>query len=172
MRTAAFKFAHITDIHITDQENTSLTLGKDAPRLLHEMCKRLNKIEDLDFVLISGDALDRASEREVATFHSTIVTLAKPWYFVPGNHDGYIHDTNREALRPREAAIAIDPRLAEYDPDANQAFWSREVLPGIQLIGLDSRIANDWSGVISPQQLDWLRRELDANSYQDLVMVM
>jgi 3',5'-cyclic-AMP phosphodiesterase len=167
-----FMFAHITDVHMTEPPRDEWqAIGLDGQRLLRETFEHLNTIDELDFVLITGDVLNLATPGELEDYLEVLQILEKPWHFVPGNHDGYIHESNPLALQPDEAASAIDPRLAEYNADSNCAFWSREVLPGIQIIGLDSRIVNDWAGEIRPQQLDWLRRELDRCSYQDLVIV-
>jgi len=171
MPASSFHFAHVTDVHINQEGDAWQTLGGEAPRLLQETFDQLNQIPDLDFVLITGDVLDHATHGELDAFMEVLQTLEKPWHFVPGNHDGFVHESNPFALRPAEVMQTIDPRLADFDPDANRAFWSREVLPGVQVIGLDSRVSNDWGGVISPPQLDWLRRELDSSSYQDCVIV-
>src|SRR5689334_7181807 len=171
MRASSFHFAHVTDVHINQQGDSWQTLGGDAPRLLQDTFDKLNQIKDLDFVLITGDVLDHATPEELDEFMVALRTLEKPWHFVPGNHDGFVHESNPYALSPDEVMRTIDPRLSDYEPDANRAFWSREVLPGVQVIGLDSRIVNGWGGVISPPPLDWLRRELDTCSYQDCVIV-
>lgn len=168
---ASLHFAHVTDIHITDTSEGWQSASLDGPYLLRRCIDHLNGIKDLDFVLVTGDALNYATQDELDDFLNVMDTLEHPFHFVPGNHDGFIHPSNPTALYPGEVVSAIDPRLSDFNPEANAAFWSREVKPGVQIIGLDSRIANDWGGVINPQQLDWLRRELDTTSYQDLVIV-
>ena len=157
-------FAHVTDVHISERGDSWGTLGDLGPRLLRECFARLNQIDDLDFVLITGDVLDLATSGELSLFMEALGTLRKPWHFVPGNHDGFIHESYPAAFRPAEALPIIDPRLADPPPEANRAYWSRTVKPGIQLIGLDSRIADDWAGEIGPAQLDWLRSELAAQA--------
>ena len=128
--------------------------------------------DDLDFVLITGDVMDLASDDELDTFLEILDTLRKPWHFVPGNHDGFIHPDNPLAFEPHQAVARIDPRMAEPQPHANQAFWSRSIGRGIQLIGLDSRLPSDWGGTIRPPQLDWLQREIDRHSADDDLVII
>jgi 3',5'-cyclic AMP phosphodiesterase CpdA len=170
MTATSLHFAHVTDAHISEKGDSWATLGERGPRLLRECFARLNQIDDLDFVLITGDVLDLATPGELQQFVDALGTLRKPWHFVPGNHDGFIHEANPTAFRPAEAIPRIDPRLADPPPEANRSYWSRAVKPGVRLIGLDSRIADDWAGVIEPSQLDWLRGELAAHP-DDLVLV-
>jgi 3',5'-cyclic AMP phosphodiesterase CpdA len=166
----ALHFAHLTDVHISEKGESWGTLGGDASRLLQACCERLNEIDDLDFALITGDVVDGATTAEIESFRKAMSHLDKPWHFIPGNHDGFIDPRHPEALRPSETVSLLDPRLADLEPDANRAYWSRAVAPGVQLIGLDSRMATDWAGVINPAQFDWLGRELDTHR-SDLVLI-
>jgi 3',5'-cyclic AMP phosphodiesterase CpdA len=96
--------------------------------------------------------------------------LHKPWHFVAGNHDGFYDHRNPDVLTPEYVVAAIDQRLANPTPVVQQALWSREVAPGVQMIGMDSRIKEDWSGYVGEAQLEWLRQQLDAHRDQ-LVLI-
>ncbi len=170
--TTSLHFAHMTDVHISEKGDSWSTLGGPGAELLRECFAQLNRIDDLDFVLITGDVLDLATQNEVATFVAALNTLEKPWHFIPGNHDGFIDPNFPESYRPAEAIPLIDPRMAEPLPEANQSYWSRTVAPGVQLIGLDSRIPNDWSGIIHPPQMDWLQQELDQYRYDTVLIAI
>jgi 3',5'-cyclic AMP phosphodiesterase CpdA len=163
-------FAHLTDIHISEQDHSWGTLGTQAQRLLSEVILRLNTMDDLDFVLITGDALDVATPFELERFTALIKDLHQPWHFIPGNHDGYIDPRHPEAFAPHEAVPQIDPRMATPRPDVQRAYWSRPIKNGVRLIGLDSRMADTWNGEISSEQLAWLRSELETHR-DDLVIV-
>jgi len=163
-------FAHLTDIHISERGQPYSTVGALAVELLTESIGLLNQMPDLDFVLITGDVLDTASHAEAARFQDLIAGLERPWYFIPGNHDGFIDPHFPDALRPEEAVTLIDPRLAEPAPYAGHSWWSRTIRPGVQLIGLDSRLADDWNGLVSAAQLAWLDGELGAHR-DDLVIL-
>lgn len=163
-------FAQLTDIHISQSAESWASLGPLAETLFARAIDELNAMPGLDFVLITGDVLDGATPAELARFRELIACLEKPWHFIPGNHDGYYDPLEPQALPPHEAVAGIDPRLADPPPVAQQARWSRTVAEGVQLIGLDSRMADDWNGVVGPEQLDWLRAELAAHR-DELVVV-
>ncbi len=164
-----FHFAHLTDIHISENGDAWGTLDM-ANALLNTCIEQLNQIDDLDCVLITGDVMDRATKTELQCVIDALSDLNKPWHFVPGNHDGYIDPNHPDAFRPHEAIPLLDPRMADPTPYAQKAYWSRAVAPGVQMIGLDSRMADHWDGVIEPDQLAWLEQELDALR-DDLVII-
>src|SRR5574341_1540151 len=171
--TTSLHFAHLTDVHLSERgESWSNLLGEQGVQLLRDTFAAINNLDDLDFVLITGDVLDLATPNEVTTFLDALKTLEKPWHFVPGNHDGFIDPNYPESYRPAEAIPLIDPRMEDPTPEANQSYWSRTVAPGVQLIGLDSRIANDWSGIVNPVQLDWLRAELDRYRFETVMVTI
>ncbi|MBN1430590.1 MAG: metallophosphoesterase [Anaerolineae bacterium] len=163
-------FAHVTDIHISERESQGDPSASLAACLMRECITHLNALPDLDFVLITGDVMDVAGVAERDAFLEILDTLRKPWHFVPGNHDGFIDPFHPNALKPHEAVARIDPRLADPVPAAQKACWSRSVSPGVQLIALDTRIADDWAGEVEPAQLDWLREQIEA--HQDAVIII
>jgi Icc protein len=161
--TTTLHFAQLTDIHLTEAPHTWGTLGAESGDLLRQSIADLNRMADLDFVLITGDAVDAATSAEIAVFNDIMRGLEKPWHFVPGNHDGYNDPDSPNTLPAHEAVPRIDPRLAEPVPYVQKAYWSRPVKPGVQLIGLDSRMDDTFNGVVDAEQLAWLERELDAH---------
>ncbi len=163
-------FAHITDIHLSEREQSWGTTAEIAPRLLRECIAHLNALADIDFVLITGDVLDIATPGEARTFLEIIDELNKPWHFLPGNHDGFIDPNHPNALKPHQAVALIDPRLAEPPPMPQRAYWSRPIAPGVQLIALDTRLADDWSGVVAQPQIDWLSEQLEAHQEDHIVV--
>lgn len=164
-------FAHVTDIHLTEAGESWGTLDDLAEDLFARVVETFNRMDGLDFVLITGDVVDTASPAEVDRFRELIAPLEVPWHFIPGNHDGYYDPKVPSALPPHEAVSRLDPRLADPPPIPQQARWSRPVAADVQLIGLESRIADDWGGVIDAGQMAWLRAELEAHRGDDLVIV-
>jgi Icc protein len=161
--TTTLHFAQLTDIHLTRAPHTWGTLGTESGDLLRQTIAELNQTVDLDFVLITGDAIDAATSEEIELFNSIMKGLEKPWHFVPGNHDGYNDPNHPETLPAHEATPLIDPRLAAPVPYVQKAYWSRPVKPGVQLIGLDSRMDDTFNGMIDADQIAWLERELEAH---------
>lgn len=163
-------FAHLTDFHLSADglpwADTTL-----PEHLLARTVEALNARGDLDFVLITGDVLDLATPDELHRARDLLAGLTVPWHFIPGNHDGFIHESSPGALPPAEAVSGLDPRMSEPPPDAQHGRWRRDVAEGVVLIGLDSRLADDWNGLVETQQLHWLQTQLDRSRAADLVIV-
>lgn len=154
-------FAHLSDIHISQLGNHDELLSGQAAQFLADAVARLNQLDDLDFVLITGDLFDTAGAWEVAQFQRAIAALQKPYFVIPGNHDRRDPDA-AEGLTRREFAALFNPQFEARptDPAAQVGYWSREIAPDVQLIGLDSNKADDWGGVVDAPQRAWLRAEL------------
>lgn len=165
------RFAQLTDVHLNAANSSWRLPGSLPERLFTRTVDELNAHDDLDFVLITGDVLNGGSADEVARFREIIGKLEKPWHFIPGNHDGFYDPNYPNPLPPQEAVSRIDPRMAQPEPIPQHARWSRTAADGVQLIGLESRIADDWNGVINAEQMDWLRGELAAHQGDDLIIV-
>jgi Icc protein len=163
-------FAHLTDTHLSEREHSWGTMTGLAPHLMRECIAHLNALSTLDFALITGDVLDVASPGEARTFLEIIAQLNKPWHFVPGNHDGFIDPNYPSALKPHQAVALLDPRLANPPPVPQRAYWSRSIAPGVQLIALDTRLADDWSGVVAQPQLEWLAQQLEAHRDERVIV--
>jgi Icc protein len=168
--TTTLYFAQLTDIHLTKAPRTWGTLGTESADLLRQTIADLNQVDDLDFVLITGDATDTATLEEIDLYNEIIKGLEKPWHFVAGNHDGYNTTKREETLPAQEAVPLIDPRLATPVPYVQKAYWSRSVKPSVQLIGLDSRMDDTFNGMVDADQLAWLEGELDAHR-DDLMLI-
>ncbi len=152
-------FAHITDVHISDRDESWGLMTSAALPLWQKCIAQLNAAPFLDFVLVTGDALDIGSETELKGFVDALKWLEKPLYFVPGNHDG-IEILAQSCVDPAVVLPQIDSIYTPQTAQIQQAYWSRAVADGLQLIGLDSRVPSSGSGVVDDRQLIWLQEEL------------
>ncbi len=71
-------FAHITDTHVG-----SSTGAEDLIRVVND----INKLDNIEFIILSGDITEFGSDTELEEAKSIISKLKKPWYITPGNHD-------------------------------------------------------------------------------------
>ncbi|MDP7422784.1 MAG: metallophosphoesterase, partial [bacterium] len=55
-----FKFAHVTDTHVSTQGTNGAALKKDSIRIFENVLDQLNAINDLDFILFGGDNFDNS----------------------------------------------------------------------------------------------------------------
>lgn len=154
-------FAQISDIHISEAGDHDDLLSGRAATFLANICTDLNQIDTLDFVLFTGDLFDAASRTELEQFQTAIQSLQKPYYVIPGNHDRRSPDSDAGLTR-HDFAQQFNPQIEARpdEPDAQVGYWSFEIRPDVQLIGLDSIKDDDWSGVIDGPQMEWLEAEL------------
>ncbi|MBN1218912.1 MAG: metallophosphoesterase [Anaerolineae bacterium] len=85
--TTNLHFAQLSDIHISSLGDHHDMLSGRAAEFLSGILTNLNRLDDLDFVLFTGDLFDTASAEEFDHFQQAIRTLKKPYYIIPGNHD-------------------------------------------------------------------------------------
>ncbi len=164
-------FAQISDIHISSLGDHHEMLSGRAPEIFAGIVTELNQMNDLDFVLITGDLFDTAEQWEFDQFQQVIRNLEKPYYILPGNHDRRPLDV-REGLTRLDFARHFNPQLSARpaSPEVQVGYWSTEVHPEVQLIGLDSIRDEDWGGIIDDLQLAWLLGEL-ADHPDKLIIV-
>ncbi|MBP3943366.1 PQQ-binding-like beta-propeller repeat protein [Sphingobacteriaceae bacterium WQ 2009] len=90
LKAQSFKFAQVTDTHVGGQ-----TGGEDLLRTIAD----LNQQTDIDFVIFSGDITEFGSDAELAEAKSIIQQLTKPYYIIPGNHDGNWSENGANTFR-------------------------------------------------------------------------
>jgi len=74
----SFRFAWLTDTHVGSQ-----TGAAD----LSNSVRDINGIDDIAFVILSGDVTEMGSNSQLETAKSILDSLKKPYYIIPGNHD-------------------------------------------------------------------------------------
>ena len=161
------KFAQVSDVHFSTRNvNTSYKLTAESPKLLDDAINQLNEIPDISFVMFTGDLVDKSFEKELQAVLPHVDKLKHPWYFIFGNHDpcvgGYL---------TKKLYLEI---LKEHNKTftANKPYYSFIPKKGYKVIGLDTiidtRITSN--GEIYPEQVEWLKKELDA-SKKDVVLI-
>lgn len=97
MTDSAFEFAFITDPQIGMNSRWGLD-GPDSDRSRFESAIRYVNENDIDFVLLGGDHINRADTQEqMDVFFDCLSQLNVPYYGVAGNHD---QNDPREAASP------------------------------------------------------------------------
>ena len=76
---APIKFVHISDTHIG---------SNNADADLRRTVQDINNDPTLQFVVISGDITEFGADKEEKLAKQILDSLNKPWYIIPGNHDG------------------------------------------------------------------------------------
>lgn len=171
--TTSLHFAQISDIHISVLGDRYDMLSGRSAGFLANILAALNRLEDLDFVLFTGDLLDTAQETERDRFAQLLSTLTKPYYIIPGNHDRR-NPGDTAGLTRRDFARHFNPQFAGRPPgpEAQAGYWSAAVSPQVQLIGLDSPRDRDWGGEIDAAQQVWLENELAVHAAKLVILVV
>ena len=151
------KFAHISDVHLSDKKiDTSYKVLASSRALFDDEIKQLNEIQGLDFVFVTGDMTDRPKIDMINEFDEKMNTLKTPWYSAFGNHDisigGEISKAKYvEILKKNNKNFKFDKPYYSFSPKK-----------GFRVIALDGVIddAITANGKISDEQLRWLNEEL------------
>ncbi|MBD0335194.1 MAG: metallophosphoesterase [Cyanobacteria bacterium Co-bin13] len=172
-----FRFAVISDPHIALPETIW-----DSPNRFHLVEVSIPALEqildhlvtlDLDFLLLPGDLTQHGERSNHQWLAQRLQKLPFPVYVVPGNHDVIAKD----GAGP---AIGFDEFPQIYQGfgygDGKTPYYLTEILPGLQLIGLNSNAFDEAGnllpvGYLDEAQLTWLDDVLPALQ-SDLVLVM
>ena len=91
MCTAAnnnLRIAQISDIHFsTFEENTSYKFLKKSPELLDDVIFQINTSKPYDFVMITGDLVNKPKINQLEKCLEHLSKLDTKWYAINGNHD-------------------------------------------------------------------------------------
>lgn len=75
-----FRFAFLSDIHISTADGTPV---EDLKRTIND----INSMNDIDFVVITGDITELGTNEEIHRAKALFDGLKVKWYIIPGNHD-------------------------------------------------------------------------------------
>jgi len=152
--------------------------------LLKKTVADLNAAANLDFVIIGGDLLARADAMSLDRAKAILVELRAPYYVVLGEYDGPEPPGNAAGAGVNAAGAAGGPpapsgvsrstiiwALQGRGFSGPEAYWCREVLPGLVLVGLDTVTPGSRGGHVSAGQLAWLDQTLTAQAGKPVIVV-
>lgn len=166
-RSNTLKFVQLSDVHYsTVRKDTSYKLLSQSKKLLLDAVAQINKLNDVNFVMETGDLIDQPTECSAIDAFSIMNTIKYPWYYAVGNHDtspgGYL-DKERfvELLREYNPAFTFDKLYYSFAPKKG---FKVIVLDGAPDKGITS------NGYIPEEELNWLDCELQ-DSKKDVVLI-
>src|SRR5574344_1925626 len=86
-RDMTLKFAQISDTHISDRDDTSYKLLSQSKILLKDAINQINSLENIDFVMFTGDMVDQPFLKSYKDFFEILSELKYPSLMALGNHD-------------------------------------------------------------------------------------
>ena len=161
------RLAQVSDAHFSSfEENTSYKFLKKSPELLDDVVFQINTSGPYDFVMFTGDLVNKPKTTELEKFLSHANKLQPNWYAINGNHDIAIDGPLtkakfREMLRENNKNMKFNKNYYAFTPKK-----------GFRVICLDSIIDYKLTsnGEISKKQYEWLTNELD-NHKKDTVII-
>ena len=146
---ANFKFAFLTDIHIT--------AGNPVPyNDLARSVEQINQTAGIEFAIISGDITNIGDRRSMEVVKSLLDKLTVKYYIVPGNHE----------TKWSESGVTDFARVF-----GSERF--RFEHGGILFLGVNSGpIIRMADGHVAPQDIDWIKENLaQAGKEQPVIFV-
>jgi len=165
----SLKFAQVSDVHFLENgQNITFKMTGESPRLLDDAVSQINEYKDIDFVMFTGDLIDKSFEKELRAVLPHLDKLNAPWYFAFGNHDrcvgGYL-----------TTLVYLDMiRKSNKNFKFQKAYYSFEPKKNYKVIVLDNILTNEITsnGYIDEVQLKWLKKELDASKNDTVLIFM
>lgn len=165
--TSNLKFAQISDVHYSDfEKDTSFKVLSQTGELLADAVCQVNNTSNIDFVMFTGDMINKPKANQLLAFIKYANLLTSPWYAVLGNHD-VAHDSTLSKKMVFDILNGHNPNFC-YD----KTYYSFTPKKGYKVIGLDTIIDYEKTsqGEVSDEQLVWLKSELD-NSKGDVIII-
>ncbi|MFW6358828.1 MAG: metallophosphoesterase family protein [Chroococcales cyanobacterium] len=160
----SFRFAVLSDPHIALPHTIW-----DHPSRFHLVEVSIPALEivfhhleslPLDFLLIPGDLTQHGEAENHSWLQKRLDALPFPVYVVPGNHDVPYFQATEKSIGLKDFPHYY-PSCGYNNP--HQLYYSHEILPGVQLIGLNSNQFNlegKQLGYLDEEQFTWLEKVL------------
>jgi len=161
------RIAQISDAHYsTYEDNTSYKMLKNSSELLDDAIMQVNTSGAYDFVIFTGDLINKPKTSELESFIKHANRLVYPWYAIDGNHDICI---DGPLTKSKFISILADNNSRMNSKNIYYAFTPKR---GYRVICLDSIIDSrvTTNGRISEEQLEWLQKELNTYKKETIIL--
>ena len=161
------RVAQVSDAHFSSfEENTSYKFLKKSPKLLDDVIFQINTSGPYDFVMFTGDLVNKPKVSELEKFITHANNLVYPWYAIDGNHDISIDGplTKRKFL---ETLAANNDNMQQEN-----IYYAFTPKKGFRVICLDSIIDYKLTsnGEISNEEFMWLTQELEKHAKYTVIV--
>ena len=84
----SLKIVQLSDVHYTTSSpNRGSRMLADSRNLLEDAIYQINKMDDVDVVVFSGDSINSPLKNDLISFAKIANRLKYPWYYALGNHE-------------------------------------------------------------------------------------
>lgn len=155
----SLKFADLSDSHLTTtRQDTSFKALSQSKPLLADAIQQINETKGLDFVMHTGDTVDKPNDSDIMMFISMMNCLRYPWFVAFGNHDLSV---GGDITRERYIEL-LNSHNRNFN--FNKSYYSFKPKKGYKVIVLDavdnSKITGN--GIFPKEELEWLDEELKS----------
>ncbi len=150
------KFVVMSDLHLVGHGETSMSLDT-AGRLEQAVACVNDRYADADFCIIAGDLADLGEAEAYHRLRDITGRITIPTYITLGNHDD----------RPTYLSVFGDHH-ADETGKVNHVIDAK----GYRVIVLDSSEPGRVDGVLTEEQMDWLRARLAEASGRPVIVVL
>lgn len=161
------RFVQVSDVHLsTFEQDTSYKMLTKSADILDDVIHQINLSGAYDFVIFTGDLINKPKETELEEFIRHANNLIYPWYAIDGNHDISI-----DGFLSKKKFMSM---LSKKNPNMKleNIYYSFTPQKGYRVICLDSII--DYkittNGEISVEQLQWLDKELKTHNKDVIIL--
>lgn len=151
------KFIQITDVH----------LNRNNVRALADFVDEMNEkyYNDADFIIFTGDNIDRAYPESLELFLDTIKNLKIRTYVIPGNHDLF-----RKNNMSRENYMkAVRKNLGRYHSSNPNYIFKKGKIVFVTMNGVKEIIPSP-NGYFKENELIWLDKTLERYKNKKVVI--
>lgn len=176
VREMTLKLAQVSDVHISDKPDTTYKLLSRSKELLADTVKQINTMQDVDFVMFTGDMVNSAYYESYKDFFTILADLKYPTLVAFGNHDTAGISSTTGELLPKgtlgksEVLDMFQKAIPNYKFD--KTYYALSPKQGFRLIVLDLVVDKDMSsnGNIDDEQLKFLNNELNEHK-NDIILI-
>lgn len=160
------KFIQITDSHFaSDSVDFTQDEVVDSGKVLPKAIADINSLKNIDFVVFTGDNIDKANSNDLENFLKIANKLNVPYYVVIGNHEVFKsqHFTKVDYMKTvRKYSKYSKPKTANYTFEKKGIVFlvvdgAKEVIPGP-------------AGYYKKDTLKWLDRQLAKHKNSKVVI--
>lgn len=152
--------AQITDAHIVEKDRHYM--GDPATKIHERLFRVISYLNNLDpqpdFILFTGDVVDKGEKECYVQLRELLEPLKAPFYVIPGNHDV------REEMR---SAFYDQP----YMPLSGFIQYAIEEQP-LRLIAIDTLEQGSAYGMICDERLGWIEKTLEQEPAKPTLLFM
>ncbi len=150
------RFIQITDVRYKEGENQTIS----------KVIKDVNKVKNVEFVVFTGDILDKPQQENLEAFLAHAKKLKKPFYIVIGDKDVNKH----KKLGKKEFAKIVKKKVRGYKHNTNNFVFEKG---GVVFLAVDGTkdVIPSTNGYYKDNVLEWVDANLDLYAKKNVVIL-